>query len=130
MDTAEVLVIVDVEGALANNDLQNNVYLVDNQKYMGSWQEGQCELVTACHDTQKIKWRVTAISPDDDVAINSFSGQMINNRYCVPKQEGTGDDVYWEGTVESQDNRGQYQYSMTLSMSGKNLTFDPFIQIS
>ncbi|HLP47530.1 MAG TPA: hypothetical protein VK469_16400, partial [Candidatus Kapabacteria bacterium] len=53
-----VLVIVDVEGALANNDLQDNVYLVDNQNYMGSWQEGQCELVTACHDTQKIKWRV------------------------------------------------------------------------
>lgn len=77
MKTIEVLIVVDVEGALAGT-LQNNVYLVDTNKYMGSGDEGQVELKTACYDGQIIKWRVEAISADNEVNITSFTGQMVN----------------------------------------------------
>ena len=33
MKKIEILIIVDAAGALASNDLSNNVYLVDTNKY-------------------------------------------------------------------------------------------------
>jgi hypothetical protein len=125
-----VLIVVDVEGALASNDLGSNVYLIDTNKFFGSGSEGQTELVTACMDGQIIIWSVAPVNPGDDAEITGFTGQMVNQKICVPQQTTmpTG-DVVWSGRVESQGATGKVQYSCTISFDGKNLAFDPFLNI-
>lgn len=129
MKDIEVLIVVDALAALAEG-LPQNVYLVDTNKYMGSGNLGQEELKTACKDGQNIKWRVEPISPDNEANITGFTGQMVQDKVCNPQQQGMDGDTYWEGRVETQGSTGNYQYSVVLSIDGKQLTFDPFLVVS
>ncbi|MDR0281246.1 MAG: hypothetical protein LBJ37_25565 [Paucimonas sp.] len=126
-----VLVVVDVEGALASGNLGTNVYLVDTNKEFGSSAEGQEELVTSCTDGQIVIWSVSPINPGDNVVISGFTGQMVSDKVCVPQQSTlvTGETV-WSARVESQGATGQYQYSCTLSFDGDAMTFDPFLNVT
>jgi hypothetical protein len=127
--TIHVLIVVDVEGALAGS-LSNNVYLVDTNKHLGSGNEGQTELKTVCSDGQLIVWDVTPISPSNEVEISRFTGQMIETKKCVPQKVSATGDTYWQGRVESQGSTGSQQYSVVLNMDGKEMTFDPYIMIT
>ena len=123
----EVLIVVDAADAVSHGDLQNNVYLVDTNKYVGSSGEGTNELRTKCQDGQIIRWRVTPISEDNKVSITQFSGQIINEHVCQPGPTGN----IWEGRVDTQGKRPRtYQYSVTLDIDGKSLTFDPFLDVA
>ncbi len=130
MKKVEILMVVDAAAALASRDLQSNIYLIDTNKYMGSGNEGQAELKTACKDGQLLCWRVVAISPDNEVDIVEFNGQMINDRVCIPTRQGLSGDEFWEGRVEAQGQASTQQYNATLSIDGSRLTFDPFLVIS
>lgn len=130
MATIDVLIVVDTAGALASRDLQSNVYLIDTNKHDGSGNEGQAELYTACKDGDFIIWRVVSVAPSGDVSISQFTGQMINDKTCVPRKTGIGSDVYWEGQVEAQGFTGNKQYSVVLTIEGIQMTFDPFLKIS
>lgn len=126
----DILIVVDSDGALTSGSLENNVYLVDTAKYLGSWKQGQCELETCCYDLQTINWRVVPINAITQVEISSFTGQMILQGVCVPvKIVGVGDNEYWEGVVQNRGQEGRYQYSCVLSFQGKLMTFDPFINV-
>jgi hypothetical protein len=129
MNTIDVLIVVDVEGALASNDLQDNVYLIDTNKYVGSGNEGQAELKTVCQDTQPISWSVVPVSPANDVDIVQFTGRMVNDKICVPKQYTMPGGTYWQGVVEAQGMTGEQQYSVVLTMDGRQMSFDPFLEI-
>lgn len=129
MKKVEILIVVDASGALASNNLSNNVYLVDTNKYFGSWNEGKCELHTYCFDQQNISWRVAPISEDNEVSITHFTGQMIDKRVCLPEKIGTASDTAWEGRVETQGLTGTYQYSAVLQIDGKSMTFDPYLEV-
>ena len=121
----EVLIVVDAADAVSHG-LQDNVYLVDTNKYGGSSDEGQNELRTKCEEGQIIRWRVTPISEDNKVSITGFSGQIINEHVCQPVPTGN----IWEGRVDTQGKRPRtYQYSVTLDIDGKSLTFDPFLDV-
>lgn len=124
----DVLIVVDVEGALAGA-LQDNVYLVDTNKYVGSGNEGQVELKTACSEGQTITWNVTPIAPTSNVVITQFTGQMIDDKICVPQSYNSPDGPYWSGIVEAQGATGQQQYSIVLTMDGKAMSFDPYLEI-
>lgn len=129
MKNVDVLIVVDTLGAMASSDLQSNVYLVDTNKYFGSGSEGQAELKTACQDGQIIRWRVSPVSPENDVNITGFTGQMVTEKVCTPTKQGITGEFFWEGRVESQGATGNYQYSATLSIDGKAMTFDPFLVV-
>ncbi|TKG95400.1 hypothetical protein EYV94_08120 [Puteibacter caeruleilacunae] len=130
MKTINVLIVVDVMGALTTDDLQSNVYLIDTNKFMGSYEEGQSELTTKCYNTQHIKWRVTSISPDNDaVSIDGFTGTIEQSRICTPEKHSDLTDPYWEGIVETKGDTGCYQYSCVLNIEGKKMSFDPFIEV-
>lgn len=130
MKVINVLIVVDVEGALASGDLGSNVYLIDTNKYFGSGNEGQQELITSCVDGQVIVWSVTSVDPGNDAEIVSFEGQAVTQKICVPAQSTlpTG-DVIWSGRVESQGAVAQYQYNCSLSFDSKTMTFDPFLNV-
>ena len=130
LSQVDVLIVVDVEGALASGDLQSNVYLIDTNKHAGSGSEGQAELYTSCKDGQVLNWSVVGVSPSSDVEITQFTGQMINDKMCVPQAVSTPDGTYWSGRVEAQGFKGNQQYSVVLTMDGKPMNFDPFLKIS
>ena len=129
MRIVSVLVAVDTENALASGDLQNNVYLMDNNKYMGSYGEGTSELVTEINDGQLIKWKVTSIVPENQVQIVNFFGQAPNEGVIRPVKQGFGGESVWEARVEARGQAGTYQYSMTLSFDGREMAFDPFLRV-
>lgn len=129
MAVVSVLIVVDVEGAMANG-LGNNVYLVDTNKYVGSGSEGQAELQTACSNNDTINWTIAPVAPGTNVQITGFTGQMVNDGICRPQQVNAPGDVYWSGIVQSQGQNGQQQYSVTVSFEGQSQTFDPFLNIS
>ncbi|MBO8134137.1 MULTISPECIES: alpha-pore-forming tripartite toxin MakABE regulator [Dickeya] len=130
MNEIDVLIVVDAEGALASGNLGSNVYLIDTNKYIGSGNEGQEELKTACQDGQVINWHVTGVSLSSDVSIISFTGQMVNDKVCVPAAVNSVNGTYWQGRVEAQGTTGSQQYSVVLGLDGRSMTFDPFIVIS
>jgi len=129
MATVNVLVVVDVLGAVTSGSLQNNVYLIDSRKYMGSWQQGTCELHTVCKDNEIINWRIASVDPGCDIEIDSFTGQIINTKICVPSKQGIPGDIFWSGRVQAQGFTGSLQYSLWVNIEGKKMTFDPFLQI-
>ncbi|HLT94098.1 MAG TPA: hypothetical protein VKZ56_06025 [Membranihabitans sp.] len=130
MKQVDVLMVVDTEGALASNDLTSNIYLIDNNKYVGSGNEGQAELKTACQDGQIINWRVAAVNPGNDVEITGFSGQMISGNFLTPVKQGLPGEEYWEGRIEVQGKAQTVQYNATVSIDGKAMTFDPYLVVS
>lgn len=131
MREVNVLIVVDVEGALASNDLGSNVYMIDTNKHFGSGSEGQEELVTACKDGQILVWSVAAVNSGNNAEIAGFKGTIIDQKICQPKQSTpvTGMTV-WAGRVESQGTSNTYQYSCTLSFDGKAMDFDPYLKVS
>jgi hypothetical protein len=130
MKQIDILMVVDTLGAVSSGDLGSNIYLIDTNKYVGSGNEGQAELKTACSDGQIINWRVTPINPGDDVEIVSFTGQMITGNFCVPQKQGLTGEEYWQGRVEVQGGAQTIQYNATLSIDGKEMTFDPYLIVS
>jgi hypothetical protein len=126
MATVDVLIAVDVEGALASGDLQNNVYLVDTNKFLGSYTEGGSELVTVLGQGDTVVWSASPINPGNNVNINSFTGQAINvNVTPTQNSDGSWSSKYAEAPYHSGD---KFQYSVVLSFEGKTLSFDPFLQ--
>lgn len=129
MKNVDVLIVVDTLGALSSGDLGANVYLIDTNKYVGSGNEGQKELRTACKDGQIIKWRVSPVSPDNNAEINEFKGQIITENICNPVKQGIEGDVYWEGRVETHGKSATYQYTVQLTIDGRAMNFDPFLVV-
>lgn len=129
MNVIDILIVVDTLGASTSENLQNNVYLIDTNKYIGSLGEGQGELHSVCHDGQIVKWHVTPIDSSADVEITQFTGQIITSNVCNPVKQGVEGDIYWEGRVETQGATGTFQYSCILTIDGKAMAFDPFLEV-
>lgn len=128
MKTVSVLIVVDALNALAHG-LPQNVYMVDSNKHFGSGGEGGKELLTAVHDGQTIRWHIVGVSPENDVEIAGFTGQMVDGKFSNPKKDKIEGQVFWEGRVESQGETGTVQYSVDVSVDGKIMTFDPHLEI-
>ncbi|MFI4983500.1 MAG: hypothetical protein ACHQIO_24375, partial [Nevskiales bacterium] len=67
---------------------------------------------------------------DSITAADISTGQMINDKMCVPQSVQAPDGDYWEGRVEAQGFTGNQQYSVVLTMDGRAMTFDPFLKVS
>ncbi|WP_448563970.1 alpha-pore-forming tripartite toxin MakABE regulator [Thalassotalea ganghwensis] len=126
MKKIEILIVVDSAGALASNNLASNVYMVDSNQWLGSWQEGTCQLHTVTEDGQFIAWSSCAISPDDEVTITGFTGDMVNQSVCKPQSV---DEDAWEGQIQTRGASGRYPYTISLSINGKNMNFSPYMEV-
>ncbi len=123
------MIAVDVIGAIAAGTLMGSVYLVDTNKYLGSWQEGQSQLNTVCQDGQAITWAVSPVNPGNAITISGFSGQMVSSRICTPAADPFAGPQVWNGVVESQGAFASYSYTVTLALEGKQLQFNAFIKV-
>lgn len=126
MKIVNVLLVVDVENAIATNNLQANVYMVDNNKTSGSHGEGGSELHTACRDGQLVQWRAVGVVPENNVQIHEFFGDAITDGIISPRDN----DGVWSARIESRGVSKTYQYSMYLSFNGHTMWFDPFLDVT
>ncbi|HEV7721365.1 MAG TPA: hypothetical protein VGO60_08775 [Iamia sp.] len=129
MADISVLIVVDVVGA-ATHGLGGNIYLVDTTGYMGSTAEGKPELVTQVTEGQIVTWQVAPVDASTNVEIAGFTGQMINDKICVPTVQGISNHVFWEGLVEAQGVKGDQQYSVSLTVDDTPMSWDPHLYIS
>lgn len=129
MNRIDILIAVDVIGALAAGTLQGYVYVVDSNKYLGSWQEGQSPLNTVCQDGQLLTWSVVSVDPGNQVAISAFSGQMVDQKSCTPAPDPFAGDGVWNGRVQTQGAYASLPYTVALSMNGSTLTFASYLKV-
>lgn len=130
MNTLSVLVVVDALGALSSGKLMDNVYLVDTNRYLGSWREGTDSLHTLCQDGQVIRWYATGVSPGGTVAIAGFSGPMAEQGICVPVPCGGADGAYWTGRVASRGSFASWPYVLSLAIGGQVMRFSPYLKVA
>lgn len=129
MATVNVLVAVDVEGALSSGNLGANVYMVDTNKYAGSGAEGTDELQTKLNIGDTIVWSVAPIDPGTNADISGFAGTAVSDKYINPVQDPLSAQAYESkfqppgGTASGTS----FQYTLSLSFEGKVMTFDPFL---
>lgn len=129
MGEVNVLVAVDVEGALSTGDLGANVYMVDTNKYAGSGSEGTSELKTVLNIGDTIAWSVAPIDPGTNATIQGFSGTAVTDGVINPVQDPLSAQSYLSkfqpagGTASGTS----FQYTLSLSFEGKVMTFDPFL---
>lgn len=129
MAEIDILMAVDVEGALSSGNLGANIFMVDTTGYAGAGNEGTDELITIASNGDTIKWTVAPIQPSGVVSIQGFSGQAVpTNINPVPDPLSP---QAWEAEFKTTASTGtQYQYTCTLEFEhGKTLTFDPFLKV-
>lgn len=130
--TVDVLLAVDVEGALASKNLYSNIYLMDTSKFFSSYQEGQPELVTILGIGNTIVWSVVPIDPGTNVVIQNFRGQAVKDNVINP----VVDPIYTQ-SFESRflpagytPSGTRFRYRIDLDFEGKTVMgFDPFLQL-
>jgi|KBSMisStandDraft_5_1062788.scaffolds.fasta_scaffold176987_2 hypothetical protein len=128
MATVYALIVVDTDGALASGSAIDNSYLVDNNGYLGSWNEGTPSLNTVLQDGQVVNWSVTPVSPEGQVSIAGFSGQMVSASICTPRPQ-QGNPQVWSGRVESHGQFASFPYTIALSVGGKSMTLNSSIKV-
>jgi hypothetical protein len=128
-ETISVLIVVDAADALASRNLMNNTYLVDTNRYLGSWVEGTDDLHTVCQDGQVIDWSIMAVNPSSGVSIKGFSGPMVSNNICTPVARSAGSDKVWSGRVDSHGGLASYPYSVIVSVEGIPMPLSPYIKV-
>lgn len=126
MKKIKILVVIDSSGALSSAAIENNVYMIDSNRWLGSWQEGTCQLQTVAEDGQLISWCATGISSDSQVNITAFSGDMVSQSVCVPQPSG---DEAWEGRVETNGGSGRYFYQISINVNGQPFSFSPYLDV-
>jgi len=129
MARIDVLVVVNVAKALRDGRLPGNLWMVDTNKNSMSSGEASDELVTACNVGDLIYWTVVSIDADLDLTIRSFGGRGVPT-VIQPHSDG---DNSWSGYVNAPTNSNYQQlgqYTMTLTVNGTDMTFDPFINAS
>lgn len=126
MSTIDVLIIVDTGHALASGNLGTFTLMVDDTNSEAL--HASNELVTPCRSGQNIQWRAVSVDDGQQLDIVSFQGQAVGS-VIDPKKVEVGSQVYWASEVQSRSS-GQFQYTCTLNVEGKDMTFDPFLLVS
>lgn len=132
MATVNILIMVDVEGALTSNNLSDNIAMVDSNKHLGSNFEGTNELMTSLNIGDAIVWSVAAIDPGMSADIHSFSGQAVREHCINPVPSPLSNQAY-ECLFQPSGSSGKgttLQYTVSLSFENKVMTFDPFLVVA
>lgn len=110
-----VVILLDVIGALASDSLENNIYLVDNNKNDGSLGEGTGTLKTKVEEGDSIMWTILPIECETYVAI---SGIEFENNCCQPVEENfEGSDInYWIGKVNKTPKEKSVRYKIKIKV--------------
>lgn len=123
MKKIQILIVVDAAGAMRSGSLSSNTYMVDTNKWLGSWNEGKSDLHTLSQDGQILIWNIASVSEGNEVRIEGFSGQIIDQGICRPQKQGIDSDVFWGARVQTRGSGGRYNYVVQVSIEGRSFSF-------
>ncbi len=125
-----ILTVVDATGLSTSGSVNGNVYMFDNEGYLGE-QEGGFELTTKCTDGDIIQWTIIAIQSNVSINMANFSGTAVNDSIIKPAFYPNMNEPYWGSRVELGANAaGTYQYNFDIVIDNKHYPFDPFLAIA
>jgi len=118
MSQLGVIILIDVVEVLKNNTFEGNTYMIDNNKYNGSINEGTDKLETSITGTQIVNWLASPISGTSAISIESITGEAVDKGVMVPIQNGSpafgaSEGLWWGGTVDSNVD-GRYSYDINI----------------
>jgi hypothetical protein len=129
MAAVEVLIAVDVAGALSSGNLNQNLYMMDTSGYLSAAGEGTNELQTRVTNGEIVTWSVRPIDPATNVTVQSWGGTAVANGNIVPAFDQTTNSwsAQFTPTPPYASNQS-YQYNAVLQFNGQEtLGFDPFL---
>jgi hypothetical protein len=120
MRRTTIMTIVDVVGALADDSLNENMYLIDDNKSNGSLDEATESLKTAVNIGDVVTWTVFSLEPESYVELTKIE---IDPQYCVPtiKYYPDSDVCYWEGTILKELESVPYSIAVIVGNSDTEL---------
>lgn len=133
MATINIMIPVDVETAQAtasNGVITSGLYMIDTTGYSGTAEAGN-ELNTPCAPGDVLVWTIYPINPDDNIVITGFTGQCVDqqifqNLHLTTTAAGV---QYWTCVINNGAVPQSYQYTLTISMSKKPYSYDPFVTV-
>lgn len=104
----KIVVLVDVLGALASENLHQNIYFMDNNKENGSSEEASETLKTVVEDEDIVMWNVMTMEPEAYVSISNIE---IDNDFCRVQEARfeESDITYWIGKIKG-NPKNKYVY--------------------
>ncbi|KAF0814287.1 hypothetical protein IGB42_01188 [Andreprevotia sp. IGB-42] len=102
MKAISIVAVVDVVGALANDTLTGNLYLLDNNKSNGSTDEGTDVLKTRVKKGDQLVWVVQTLECEAYASIAGIDVDSKFAEYIEPQQktyQGTN-VTYWSATIK------------------------------
>jgi len=125
-----VLCVVDVIGALKNNTLGGNYYVVDNSRSPLTSGQGSESLSSSVRFTQVLNWHVMAIDFQTGIHLTNilFYRNEVDTPCAKLKEYGAPSGNYWAGIVNQSSliEGGIYYYKMEFEMGGRRMLTSQF----
>ena len=111
MKKIAITTLVDVSATLANNSLQGNINILDNNRLSGSLDEGTDVLKTTIKKDDTLVWTTFGLEVESFVEISNIS---IDPLICEPvKKYYIGTNIpYWIATIKK-DLLEEIPYSLS-----------------
>lgn len=138
-----IVTVVDVLGALSDNSLEGNMYMMDNSRSKLTTGKGTGVLSSAVRHTQVINWHVWPVDVQTDTEITNIkwfkNGRLITDSEDEPcaksMKYGAQSGSYWaavvkfpkmtkDGTPSGMEDSipgGIYHYQMEILMTQKTM---------
>lgn len=116
MKMVNIRIIMDPANALETGSLAGNLWMVDDNRLSGSFNEGTRQLATAVAPGDQIVWTVLPIECETHVALHDID---IDPKICDVQQKfypGT-QVAYWVGTVKA--HVGELPYGLVFEMGSR-----------
>lgn len=106
-----ILGIIDITQSLADREVSKNIYWIDNNRLLGSQNEGTDTLVTSVKNGDIINWIITGLEVETMVSIYDIKGSAVPITSAA--LDPTSPFGSWKGVVNA-DHSGSYLYNITL----------------
>lgn len=125
-----IIVMIDVEAALAAQTLHGNTYLIDNNRFMGSTGEGTEQMTTKVVGNQIMNWLVSGIDISGTQpfpVLENVGGAAVDQQIMVPQlfdspALGANRGFWWGATVDA-NAAGTYGYTLFFDIAGTKMQF-------
>jgi len=131
-----VIALVDVEAAINANSLAGNIYVVDNNRLIGSTGQGTAALTTTVVGCQIVNWLVSGIDWSNPLMyafINNIKGEAVEKQIMIPQlfdSPAIGSMGYWWGGTVDAIIPGKYSYTLSIDLGGKmNLDWNLYLDV-
>lgn len=129
-----IIVLIDVAAALKANSLPGNIYLINNNRSMGSTGLGSEHLITAVPGNRILNWLVGGIDQSGtQPVLVDIGGEAVDMQIMVPQLFDSPDlsgnlGLWWGATVDA-SVAGIYTYTLYFDIGGRRLQFDSSIDV-